>query len=128
MSAVIPHRVRPRLRALAAAGAAVLLAIGLSGCGSAKPAVVPSDTGVEPAVTVHVTDNRFDPATVEIAPGQAVRWVFEGPGEHDVVAGDGSFVSELVTSGEYVHVFEKAGQFPYDCSIHPEMVGSVTVK
>lgn len=117
-----------RLRAGVAAAAAALLAIGLTGCGGAKPAPVPSDTGVEPAVTVRVVDNRFEPASVQIAPGQAVRWVFEGPGEHDVVAGDGSFVSDLVTSGEYVHVFEKAGQYPYDCSIHPEMVGAVTVE
>ncbi len=61
-------------------------------------------------------------------PGQAVRWVFSGVMEHDVVAEDGSFVSELQTSGEYVHVFEKAGDYPYDCSVHPEMTGVVSVR
>lgn len=117
------------LRAMAAAGA-VGAAGGLAACSQAKPKAVPSDRvpqGVEP-VTVRVVDNAYEPAEVEIAAGGAVRWVFDGPGEHDVVAGDGSFVSELVSSGEYVHVFRDPGEFPYDCSIHPEMVGSVLVR
>jgi len=119
--------IRAVVRTAAALAAGVLLCT-LAACSSVKPAPVPSDTGVEPAVTVQVVDNRFVPANVEIAAGEAVRWVFEGPGEHDVVASDGSFVSELVSSGEYVHVFGAAGSFAYDCSIHPEMVGTVTVR
>ena len=93
-----------------------------------KPAAVPSAAGVQADVTVAVIDNKFEPANVEVKPGQAVRWVFSGVMEHDVVADDGSFVSELVTSGEYVHVFETAGEFPYDCSVHPEMTGRVVVR
>ena len=79
-------------------------------------------------MTVAVIDNTFEPANVEVKPGQAVRWVFSGVMEHDVVAEDGSFVSELQASGEYVHVFAKAGDYPYDCSVHPEMTGVVTVR
>ena len=79
-------------------------------------------------MTVAVIDNKFEPAKVEVKPGQAVRWVFSGVMEHDVVAEDGSFVSELQASGEYVHVFAKAGDYPYDCSVHPEMTGVVTVR
>ncbi|MBK0420140.1 cupredoxin domain-containing protein [Leucobacter sp. CSA1] len=99
----------------------------LSGCSAGKPEVVPSDEGVEPAVTVRVIDNAYEPAEVEIAAGAAVRWVFEGPTEHDVVAEDGGFVSELLTEGEYVHVFDESGEYAYDCSIHPEMTGVVRV-
>ena len=72
-------------------------------------------------------DNQYDPAEVEIAPGQAVQWIFEGPTEHDVVANDRTFVSELVTSGTYTHVFDEAGEYAYLCSIHPEMRGVVRV-
>lgn len=100
----------------------------LAACASQQPAFVPSDEGVEAAVTVTVIDNKYEPAQVEVKPGQAVRWVFAGSMEHDVVAADGSFVSELQTSGEYVHVFDEAGEFPYDCSIHPEMTGIVSVR
>ncbi len=120
------------VRRLAAALAALSLVGALVACSAgSKPDVVPSDelpAGTEPAVTVRVIDNKYEPAEVEIEAGQAVRWVFEGVMEHDVVAEDGSFVSELVTAGEYVHVFGSAGEWPYDCSIHPEMTGVVTVR
>lgn len=113
-------------------GAASVLGIGaaglLAGCTRpGKPEVVPSAEGVEPAVTVRAVDNKYLPADIEVEPGQAVRWVFEGMMEHDVVAEDGSFVSELMTAGSYTHVFDAAGEFPYDCSIHPEMTGIVRV-
>jgi plastocyanin len=37
-------------------------------------------------------------------------------------------VSELVTSGSYTHLFTEEGDYPYLCSIHPEMKGVVRVK
>jgi plastocyanin len=120
---------RPKKHIVAIAAVAAALLVGLTACGgTSKPPLVPSATGADPVVTVTVVDNRYEPAEVEIEAGQAVRWVFQGAMEHDVVAEDGSFVSELLTSGEYVHVFEDAGEFPYDCSIHPEMTGRVTVR
>lgn len=115
-------------RALALISVTVL-AFALSACAPAsKPPLVPSANGADPVVTVQVVDNRYEPSEVQIEAGQAVRWVFQGVMEHDVVAEDGSFVSELITTGEYVHVFEEAGVFAYDCSIHPEMTGTVVVR
>ena len=110
---------------LLGAGAAVTL----TSCGvpGAKPETVPSDDEIKAAITIRAFDNQYDPADVQIAPGQAVRWVFEGPAEHDVVAEDGSFVSDLVYEGSYTHLFEEPGEFPYDCSIHPEMTGIIRV-
>lgn len=112
-------------------GAASVFGIGatalLVGCAPGKPEPVPSDDDVKAVVTVTVSDNTYDPAEVEIAPDQAVRWVFVGPNEHDVVAEDRSFVTELVTEGSYTHRFSKAGEFNYICSIHPEMRGVVRV-
>ncbi|WP_010156041.1 cupredoxin domain-containing protein [Leucobacter chromiiresistens] len=106
------------------AGAAAVLA----GCAPAgKPDPVPSDDDVKAYATVTVVDNRFEPAEVEIAPQQAVRWVFVGPGEHDVVADDRGFVSELLVEGSYTHQFTEEGEYPYLCSIHPEMRGVVRV-
>lgn len=106
------------------AGAAALLV----GCGSmGKPEPVPSDDDVKAYATITVSDNRFEPAEVEIAPGQAVRWVFVGLNEHDVVADDRSFVSELMVEGSYTHQFSEEGEYVYLCSIHPEMQGVVRV-
>lgn len=102
-------------------------ALALTGCAAGKPDLVPSDDNVKAVVTVRAVDNKFEPAEVEITPDQAVRWVFEGQMEHDVVAADGSFVSELMLEGEYTHLFTEEGVYEYDCSIHPEMTGVVRV-
>lgn len=113
---------------IAAALSAIVLLGGLSACAAGKPEVVPSDATATPVVTIHAVDNSFEPSEVEIEAGQAVRWVFAGTNQHDVVADDGGFVSELMYSGEYVHTFDEAGEFGYDCSIHPEMRGTVVVR
>ena len=118
------------MRRIAAAVTALILVAAFTACSPQKPEVVPSaelPSGFKPAVTVHVIDNRYEPAEVEIEAGEAVRWVFEGRMDHDVVAEDGSFVSELITAGEYIHVFDEPGEWRYDCSVHPEMVGTITV-
>jgi len=110
------------------AGALGLVSIGaIAGCAPGKPEPVPSDDDVKAAVTVRVVDNAFEPAEVQITPDQAVRWVFEGAVEHDVVANDRSFVSELTKEGEYTHRFAEAGDYDYICSVHPEMRGIVRV-
>lgn len=41
-------------------------------------------------VTVRMLDNRFDPATLTIAPGTTVTWINEGRQPHDAVSGDSS--------------------------------------
>ena len=106
-------------------GAAALTAI--TGCAPSKPELTPSAEGVEPAVSVDAIDNRFDPPEVTVTAGDAVEWRFEGSVEHDVVADDESFVSPLQRQGTYVHVFDTPGEYPYLCSVHPEMRGRVIV-
>lgn len=131
MTALLAPRVAAgshrRISAAALAAAVLASLVGLAGCSQGKPDVVPSDDDAKPTVTVRVTDNQYDPKTVEIDAGEAVQWVFEGNDSHDVVAGDASFVSELSSSGAYTHVFDRAGEYAYDCSVHPEMTGVVRV-
>ena len=106
---------------------AVGLLGGLAACAATKPEVTPSAEDAAPAVTVRAYDNAYDIAEVEVAEGEAVRWVFEGQNEHDVVAQDASFVSDLMRQGSFTHVFDQAGSYEYDCSIHAEMKGVVNV-
>lgn len=108
---------------LVALGCAVLLA----GCGGGKPDITPSATGVEPKVVVSAIDNRYNPQRVQVRVGEAVRWDFQGGAKHDVVEPSGLFVSDLVRTGSFTHVFTKPGVYNYYCSIHPEMRGTVEV-
>ena len=48
--------------------------------------------------------------------------------DHSVVAGDGSFKSDNLRSGEsFTFKFEKAGKFAYGCGYHPRMKGNIAV-
>ena len=116
----------PKLAAMVAALALTVLSAGCS-----EPAkIVPSDDDAKDiGAVVQVLDNKYEPAKVEIAVGQAVRWEFVARDKHDVVSTDRSFVSELTPGGTtYTHIFDEPGEYSYTCSIHPEMVGVVTVK
>ena len=47
---------------------------------------------------------------------------------HSIVADDISFVSGNITPGRtFEHTFATAGTYPYHCSIHPTMKGTITV-
>ena len=118
---------RSRARFVAAA-LFTLLTLAATGC-TEPPVPVPSDDdATDIGAVVQVLDNRYDPIEVEITVGQAVRWEFVARDKHDVVANDRSFVSELVSGGvTYTHIFDEPGDYSYLCSIHPEMVGLVTV-
>ena len=108
---------------IGAAGATITIA----GCTTEHP-IVPSDDHAEDiGAVVQVIDNAYAPEIVTVSVGQAVHWVWESRDRHDVVGDDGTFVSELVREGDYKHIFTEAGEYPYVCSIHPEMRGTVIV-
>src|SRR5213593_3743690 len=79
--------------------------------------------------SVTIKDMKFDPDTLQIAPGQTVVWSNQDDRDHTVTAKDGSFKSENLSKGDtFEHVFKKAGKFSYACSYHPRMKGTIVVK
>jgi plastocyanin len=86
--------------------------------------------GVPAGATKIVMQNiKFVPADVTIKVGQTVAWVNEDAPQHDVVANDGTFKSDLLSQGRvFTFTFSKAGTYPFYCSIHPQMKGTITVQ
>ena len=81
------------------------------------------------AVVVTMQNTAFVPAQVTVKVGQTVAWVNRDPMQHDVVANDGFFRSQLLDTNQvFTFTFSKAGSFPYYCAIHPQMTGTVTVQ
>jgi plastocyanin len=116
--------------------AVVLIWVALTGCGGgngdtsgpggASSAPASAATG---SVEVAIKNFAFTPQNVSIPVGATVTWKFEDQTEHNVTAADGSFKSANLSGGKtFAMTFTKAGKFPYMCTIHPFMTGTVTVR
>jgi len=96
--------------------------------GSGSSATAPATSGGS-EVKVIMTNRSYDPETVTIKVGDTVTWVNEDAPQHDVVADNGEFKSDLFDKGQtFSFTFTQAGTYPYHCSIHPGMTGTVIVE
>jgi plastocyanin len=131
-------RLHPRRVVRILIGLVVLVAAGvaLGACAAPFAAACSPKGGISAttATTVKVVadsqaQGAYHPNPVTVAAGQAVTWTWEDQGnQHSVSADDGSFESCLQGSGSsFTTTFTKAGTYPYHCSIHSQMKGSVTV-
>jgi plastocyanin len=105
---------------------------GLTPSGPSSPASSgPSSPGSSSSVAATVTVNNFafTPPTVTVPVGGSVEWKFIDVIQHTATAVDNSFDSGPMSNGQvFVHAFPKAGTYPYRCTIHPFMTGTVIVK
>lgn len=62
----------------------------------------------------------FSPATVTVAPGEAVIWSFQElhSSTSDAITGPEVWDSGLSSSGTFSHTFQTAGTYPYHCTLH----------
>ena len=84
----------------------------------------------EPASAEVKVDNfSFGPATLTVAVGTTVTWTNRDDIPHTIVSTDKVFKSKVLDTDEkFSFTFSKAGTYPYFCSIHPKMTGSVVVR
>jgi plastocyanin len=90
-----------------------------------------SAAGAAETVEVQIRDYRFEPATVQVRPGDTVRWVNgEKRTSHSVLfEGPQGMESERLFPGEsWSRRFDQPGRHPYRCGPHPEMEGVVEVR
>ncbi len=81
---------------------------------------------------VAAADFAFTPATVTIAAGASVTWsARKDPEQHTVtpeVAGSFEGSGPLFAGDDFTVRFDAPGTFPYACSFHPFMTGTVVVE
>jgi plastocyanin len=93
----------------------------------------PSDTAAAPAPAaggdaVTIKGFAFGPGDLSVKAGTAVTWTNDDSTKHKIKSDDGSFDSDDLNQGDtFEHTFDAAGTFPYICSIHPSMKGTITV-
>ncbi|MCL6647519.1 MAG: cupredoxin domain-containing protein [Chloroflexi bacterium] len=80
-------------------------------------------------VQVGMYDNFFTPAVITIPAGTTVVWVHFGNDRHTTTADVGPFWDSgtIFPRGTYAVFFPAPGSYPYHCSFHPGMRGTVLV-
>jgi len=101
--------------------ATLLLSAGSPGSSAKAP---------EPATAEVKVDNfSFGPATLTVTVGTTVSWTNRDDIPHTIVSTEKVFKSKVLDTDEkFSFTFTKAGSYPYFCSIHPKMTGSVVVQ
>jgi amicyanin len=122
--------------ALAASGCISSFQAGTHSTGTVRSPDMPPTTPLSSGPTAAVATNSvtiknfaFRPATIKVKPGTRVTWV-----NHDEDAHTVTFQSNLKVASDplqgnqrYSYTFQTPGTYPYICSIHPFMRGTVIV-
>jgi plastocyanin len=78
---------------------------------------------------VWIQNLTFVPSTISVNVNSTVTWVNKDAFDHTVSSSTGEFESGNMTPGtNYSYQFKTKGSFPYKCSIHSSMTGTVVVK
>lgn len=109
--------------------AAVLVAAaGCGGNGGSYGSGPNNNSGGSTSKQITVKNNLFDPSATTVPVGSTVTWTWaQGAVVHNVMFDDGQKSADQST-GTYTRTFTTAGAYPYHCTIHPGMAGSVTVQ
>ena len=82
----------------------------------------------QPFAGVEIKNLAFNPASIEILKGMTVIWTNNDSTTHTVTSDTNLFDSGNVNQGQtFEFTFNEIGTFNYHCSIHPEMLGEITV-
>ena len=85
-------------------------------------------------VEVKMKDIEFQPEDATVKKGGTVRWTNEEAVPHDVTKKGGpgkkfsSGKGDMKKGDTYEQSFPAAGKIDYLCTVHPNMVGTITVK
>ncbi len=98
---------------------------GGEGGGGTSVSIVPGSSSL--------TTDAFQPNPIQVGVGDTVTWTNNDAQPHTATSGqnatpDGTFDSSIMApQGTFEHTFTEAGEFPYFCLLHPNMVGTVSV-
>ena len=78
--------------------------------------------------TVVIEGFKFEPETVTVKRGDTVVWVNKDPFEHTATS-KGAFDSRSIAPGKsWKYTPSRVGEYPYLCTLHPNMKGMLKVE
>jgi plastocyanin len=105
----------------------VMIAMLLLFAGS--PSVTATDQPSATNAEVKIDNFVFGPETITVPVGATVTWTNKDDIPHTSVSTEGVFKSKVLDTNEkFSYTFDKAGTYPYYCTIHPKMTGKVVVQ
>ncbi len=88
---------------------------------------IPSNSTVV-KIVANAGSNSYNPNPVEVKVGETVTWTNDDSVIHTATSIDGTFDSGIMRNGQsFSYTFDTAGEYPYYCTLHPNMVGTVVV-
>ncbi|HLX35142.1 MAG TPA: plastocyanin/azurin family copper-binding protein [Candidatus Limnocylindrales bacterium] len=117
-----------------AVGALTVVALsacsGSGGAGGSQAAAPGGCTVTTATGTVEagVADFQFNPTNVTAKVGDVITWKNSGPTDHTVTLDAGGCDTGHITTGSSASLtFTQAGTYPFHCSIHSSMKGTITI-
>ena len=96
--------------------------------GPTPPRILTATVTIQPSARTLATA-AFVPNPVTLSVAGVLTWANTDSNTHDMVSDTGLWDSGRMASGaSYQFTFSSRGSFPYHCSIHPGMVGTVVVQ
>lgn len=85
------------------------------------------EEGIIVSIAGNSGSNSYNPNRIEINVGDTVTWINDDSSPHTVTSSnDSAFDSDVLMRGEtFSFTFDKEGEYPYFCTLHPSMVGTV---
>ncbi|HZD73123.1 MAG TPA: cupredoxin domain-containing protein [Actinomycetota bacterium] len=103
---------------------AAALAVGATACGGGGDDQTAS--AAAGGTLVQLKDSKFKPASLTVRAGQTVTWDWKDRFVQHNVVGSG-FASKTQRRGTFTHTFPTPGTYPYRCTLHENMKGTITV-
>jgi plastocyanin len=99
---------------------ALLWSLGSAGC------IVEAEPSHHTVVMVGL---EYKPATLRVRAGDTITWVNKDMFPHTATSGSGVFDSgQIGVDGSWHFTVERAGEYPYLCTYHPTMKGTLIVE
>ena len=100
-----------------------VLLMGATSCSTSKT-ITPASGSV-----VNIVNFAFSPGTLTIKAGTTVTWTNNDSTTHNVASDSGVFSSgNLSPNSQFSYTFNSTGTFPYHCTIHTYMKGTIIVQ
>ena len=114
--------------AVAVGVALILAACGGGGDGGSKADREESE--VAPGTPVAITNFLYEPQELQVTPGTKVTWTNKDSATHNVQDLSDLKIPispDLLQGYKFSITYAKPGTYPYNCSLHPFMTGTVKV-